>query len=104
MEEDRIKYTGFSTPQGFCEWVVMPFVLKNTPRIFQRRIDDPFKHLNSFLKVIYVDDIFISSKTIEEHREHLETFAKTTIGEGICLNKKKTTIEQEKIEFLAFEL
>ena len=28
MEEDGIKYTGFSTPQGFYKWIVMPFGLK----------------------------------------------------------------------------
>lgn len=36
MEEDNIKYTSFSTPQGFYEWIVMPFGPKNAPRIFQR--------------------------------------------------------------------
>ena len=48
MEEDSIKYTDFSTPQGFYEWIVMPFGLKNAPRIFQRRMDNAFKHLNLF--------------------------------------------------------
>lgn len=61
MEEDSIKYTGFSTPEGFYEWIAMPFGLKNALRIFQRRIDNAFK-LNSFL-VVYVDDILISSKS-----------------------------------------
>lgn len=92
MEEDSIKYTSFSTPQGFYEWIVMPFGLKNAHRIFQRRIDNTFKHLNSFL-VIYVDDILISTMTIEEHREHLQLFAETAIKEGICLSEKKATIE-----------
>ena len=64
MKETSIKYTGFSTAQGFYEWIVMPFGLKNAPRIFQRRIDDVFKHLNSFL-IVYVDDILISSDTLE---------------------------------------
>ena len=77
----------------------MLFGLKYAPRIFQRIMDNAFKHLNSFL-VLYVDDILISSKSLEEQREHLQTFAETTIKEGIYLSEKKATIEQEKIEFL----
>lgn len=100
MEEESIKYTDFNTPQGFYEWIVMLFGLKNAPRIFQRTMDDAFKHLNSFL-VVYVDDILINSKTLEEH---LKIFAETAIKEGICLNEKKAMIEQEKTEFLGFEL
>ena len=73
----------------------MPFRLKNALRIFQRRVDNAFKHLNSFL-VVYVDDIFISSKYLEEHREHLQMFAETAIKKGICLSEKKTTIEWGK--------
>jgi len=66
-------------------------------------MDNAFKHLSSFL-VVYVDDILISSQTLEEHCEHLKIFAETAIKEEICLNEKKATIEQEKIEFLGFEL
>ena len=66
-------------------------------------MNNAFKHLNSFL-VVYVDDILISSQTLEEHREHLKIFVETAIKEGICLSEKKATIEQEKIEFLGFEL
>ena len=63
-------------------------------------------HLNTstLFLVVYVDDILISSQTLEEHREHLSIFAETAIKEGICLSEKKATIEKEKIEFLGFEL
>ena len=103
MEEDSIKYTGFSTPQWFYEWTVMTFGLKNAPRIFQRRMDNAFRHLNSFL-VAYVDNILISSTTLEEYQEHLQQLAETIIKEGICLSEKIATVELEKIEFLGFEL
>jgi len=73
MEEISIKYTCYSTPQDFYEWIIMPFELKNTPRIFQRRMGNALKHLNSFL-VVYIDDILISSDALEEHREHLKIF------------------------------
>jgi len=81
----------------------MTFGLKNAPRIFQRRMDNAFRHLNSFL-VAYVDNILISSTTLEEYREHLQQFAETIIKEGICLSEKIATVELEKIEFLGFEL
>ena len=48
--------------------------------------------LNYFI-VVYVDDILISSQTLEEHREHLKIFVKAAIKEGICLSEKKTIIE-----------
>jgi len=31
-------------------------------------------------------------------------FAETTIKDSICLSEQKATIEQEKIDFLGFEL
>jgi len=68
---------------------------KNAIRIFQRQMDNAFKHFKSFLGV-YIDNILISSQTLEEHREHLQTFIGTAITEGICLSEKKLTIEQEK--------
>ena len=66
-------------------------------------MDNALKHLNNFL-IVYVDDILISSITLEEHRKHVNIFIETTIKEGICLNEKKAIIEKEKIEFLGVEV
>ena len=87
MEEESIKCIGFSTPEGFYEWIVMSFELKNAHRIFQIRMDDAFKDRNSFL-VVY--DILISSKTLEDHRKHLKIFAELVIKEEIRLSEKVT--------------
>jgi len=66
-------------------------------------MDDALKHLHSFL-VVYVDDILISSNTLEEHVLHLNTFLEIAIKEDICLSEKKVLIEKEKIEFLGFDV
>ena len=81
----------------------MPFELKNAPRIFQRRMDNAFRHLNSCL-VVYVDDILLSSNTFKERRKHLNLFIETTIKEGTCLSENKAVIEKEKIKFLGFKV
>ena len=39
MHEDCIPWTAFSCPEGNFEGLVMPFGLKNTPSIFQRKMD-----------------------------------------------------------------
>jgi len=83
-EEDSIKCTKFSTPQGFYEWVIMPFELKNATSNISKTMDNAFKHLNSFL-VVYIYDMLVTSKTLEEHRDHLKIFVETAIKEGICL-------------------
>jgi len=41
----------FSGPQGHYEWIVMPFDIKNAPKIFQRRMDNIFKDLNHWCLV-----------------------------------------------------
>ena len=46
MKEDSIKYTGFSTPQDFYEWIVMLFGPKNAPRYFNEEWTMP---LNIFV-------------------------------------------------------
>lgn len=67
----------------------MPFGLKNAPQIFQRRMDNVFKHLYLFC-LVYVDDILITSSTPEEHQEHLQLFAQTVQKHGIVLSQKKS--------------
>lgn len=45
MHPDIIPLTSFGTPQGHYEWLVMPFGLKQAPSIFQRKMDNIFKHV-----------------------------------------------------------
>ncbi|GBG85282.1 hypothetical protein CBR_g39850 [Chara braunii] len=70
--EDQHKTT-FQTRYGLYEFVVMPFGLCNAPGTFQHAMNRIFHdYLDKFI-VVYLDDILIFSRTVEEHAEHLKT-------------------------------
>eukprot|EP00253_Pinus_taeda_P016901 PITA_16901 len=68
-ESDKFK-TAFSIPAGHYEWNVMPFGLKNAPSKFQKVMDDIFKPYFNWL-IVYIDDVLIFSKNIDEHFKHI---------------------------------
>jgi len=94
MEENSIKYMVSTYLKNYMEGIVISLKLKNVPRIFQSRMDNDFKHLNDFL--VCVDDILLSSNTLNEHRKHLNVFIEATIKEGIStLVKGKLLLKKE---------
>jgi len=49
----------------------MPFGLTNAPRIFQRAMDDILREQVGKTCHVYMDDIILFSKTIEQHYKDL---------------------------------
>ena len=66
-KEDMYK-TAFCTRYGQFEFTVMPFGLCNAPATFQRAMNQMLFELLDKCVLVYIDDIFIYSKTISEHK------------------------------------
>ncbi|GBG71424.1 hypothetical protein CBR_g8844 [Chara braunii] len=71
-KEDRYK-TAFKTRYGHFEWLVMPFGLTNAPATFQAAMTPKFRHMLDRYVLIYLNDILVYSRSLEEHVEHLRT-------------------------------
>lgn len=63
--------TAFNTPTGHYEYLVMPFGLTNAPAVFQALINDVLRDLLNQFVFVYLDDILIFSKSLEEHEGHV---------------------------------
>ena len=85
MDNDSIPITAFSTPRGHYEWMVMPFRLKNVPRVFQRKMDKIFSDYSNFI-IVYIDDMLICSDNEKDQENHLNTFITLCKEYGIVLS------------------
>ena len=69
-ECDKFK-TAFTCRYGTFEFNVMPFGLMNAPSTFQRVMNNVFMKLLDSGVLVYMDDILIYSKSVEEHKKLL---------------------------------
>ena len=101
-EKDRYKTT-FTVPFGHYEWNVMPFGLKNAYSEFQNIMNDIFNPYTNF-SLVYIDDVLIFSNSLEQHFKHLETFQKIVRDNSLVVSAPKIKLFQTRIRFLGFEI
>jgi len=68
--QDRDKTT-FICPRGMYRYRAMPFGLCNAGSTFQRLMDVVMSGLHLDVCLVYLDDIILFSRTVEEHLERL---------------------------------
>ena len=62
--------TAFRTKYGHFEFLVMPFGLCNALATFQTFMNEIFWDLIDNCLMVYLDDIFVYSKSHEDHEKH----------------------------------
>ena len=99
MDPSTQEKTAFVTHQGLYEFRVMPFGLTNAPAVFQRLMQQVMAPLKSTSRPdyvsVYLDDILIFSRSLEEHLQHLqisgilrhgsEIFTARRVNSAICI-------------------
>jgi hypothetical protein len=82
LDEPSKSILAMSTPLGLMEPNYMPFGMKNAPAIFQREMQRVFFIQLGNAVLVFIDDILIFTKTVEEHEEVVRWVLKRLCEEG----------------------
>jgi hypothetical protein len=102
VRDQDIHKTAFQTLDGLMEWVAMPFGLCNAPGTFQRMMNDILRDFLHKFVTVYLDDVCIYSRTLEEHLEHLRLVLQRFKEEGLKLRMKKCFFGLQEMEYLGY--
>ncbi|GBG86083.1 hypothetical protein CBR_g40986 [Chara braunii] len=97
--QDRYK-TAFKTRYRHFAWVVMPFGLTNAPATFQAATTTQFHDLLDRSVLIYLDDILVYSRTLDEHIIHLRTVLHRLRLAKYKANLDKCEFAKQELEYL----
>ena len=104
VQAEDVPKTAFRTTRGQYEFIVMPFGLCNAPATFQRLMNTVFaEDINSFI-LVYLDDILIYSRTLEEHWDHLRKALKKLQDAKLYGRLHKCEFLKDRVEYLGFEV
>jgi hypothetical protein len=102
MEPSHQYKTAFTTPYGLFEYTRMPFGLCNSPASFQRLMQHIFNDAVFQILLIYLDDIIVYSKTLDEHLERLDVVFSRLSEHRLKLSPKMCHFFQEEIGYLGY--
>src|SRR5450759_673810 len=98
-EGDEYK-TAMHTRFGSFEYLVMPFGLCNATATFMKMMNHIFHDLLDEGVVVFIDDILIYSKTIEEHKQLLKEVFRRLRKHHLYAKPSKCELAQDEIKFL----
>ena len=100
MNEEDIKKTAFTTRTGQYAFRRMPFGLCGAPQSFQRVMASILRDQNWKHCVIYLDDILVHGKTLEEHNNRLRGVLKCLKEAGVKLSPSKCSFMKTETVYL----
>ena len=101
LEEEAKPLTAFTVgPLGFWECECMPFGLTNASATLQRLVESCLGGLHLNWCIIYLDDIIVFSRTLEEHLHRLKAIFNKLKAAGLKLKPSKCDLFQHQINYL----
>ena len=92
--------TAFKTPRGHYEYLVMPFGLTNAPSVFQALMNDILRDMLEVFVVLYLDDILVFSRSLEEHVQHVRMVIQRLLENRLFIKAEKCVFHSPSVEFL----
>lgn len=100
MDNNDAHKTAFSTPHGHYQYKRMPFGLKKAPAIFQRLMDCILAGLQGNELFVYLDDIVIYARTLEEHAKKFSRLIQRIKEANLKLQPDKCKFLKTEVAYL----
>jgi hypothetical protein len=100
MDPGSIEKTAFTVDQGHYEYVRMPFGLKNAPSTFQRMMETLLRNCIYKFCFVYMDDVVIFSKSLQEHLIHIKTIFEIFRNANLKVQLDKSEFLRKEVGFL----
>jgi len=94
--------TAFRTRYGHYQYRVMPFGLVNAPATFQTMMNEILREFLDQGVVVYIDDILIYSKTVEEPIILVRKVLQRLREYRIAISLEKSVFHVKKVDFLGY--
>ena len=95
-EESRPLTTVDNTPKGLFEFERLPFGVRSSPGIFQGIMEQLLQNIP--MTVVYLGDILVIGRTLEEHVHNLATVLTRLRDAGLRLKKEKCALWKTKCQ------
>jgi hypothetical protein len=92
--------TAFRTRYGHFEFLVLPFGLTNAPGTFMHLMHETFREFLDDFVLVFLDDILIYSKTLADHKLHVEKVLSTLRKSKLYAKESKCEFFKSEVEFL----
>ena len=101
LDDKSSHLCSFATPSGIYKFNRLPFGLNVSTKIFQRKASKIFPCIPNVQ--IYIDDLLISGKTIQEHDRALQKVIEVAL-KNVKFNPKKIQYRKESVLYLGYQL
>jgi hypothetical protein len=93
MDPSNEHKTTFKTHHGHYQFKVMPFGLSNALAIFQCTMNSILVAFLRKFVIVFMDDILVYSKSLQEHARHLEEVFTVLRGHKFYVKKSKCAFD-----------
>ena len=100
IDPQDVPKTAFRTRYGHFEFLVLPFGLTNAPGTFMHLMHQTFREFLDDFVLVFLDDILIFSRTLEEHQRHVEKVLTKLRVSKLYAKESKCDFFKEEVEFL----
>lgn len=98
-DEDKDK-TAFICPFGFYQFERMPQGISGAPATFQRLMEKAVGDMNLLEVLVYLDDLIVFGKTLEEHEERLLKVLDKLEESGLKVSLDKCQFCQPRVKYV----